>query len=73
MLRDVPAELVIRIRAFSRARGLPLPAGAIELIARGLQITEARAKGAEAVNRRATPDERAEASRRAAEARWAKP
>lgn len=72
MLRGIAPELVSRVKAFALARGVSLMTGAVTLLERGLQITEARAKGAAAVNASGTPASRVEAAQRAARARWAK-
>lgn len=70
MLRHLAPELVARVKAYASARGLSLPAGAVQLLEQGLHVTEARRSGALAVNAARTPDERSEAARKAAHARY---
>jgi len=46
MLRALPPALITHVRTFARDRGLSLPAGAVELLWRGLRAS-ARDQGAE--------------------------
>lgn len=71
-LTGLDADLVLRVRAYARERGLRTPAGAAELLASGLTLTHARRAGAHATNAGMTADERSERARTAAAARWAR-
>lgn len=69
-LSGLDADLVSRVRAYARARGLSTPDAAASLLTLGLQMAAGRAEGARAVNARLSPEERSERAREAAAARW---
>ena len=66
MLRDLPAALRDRLRAYARRQELSTTDAAVALIDYGLDMHAARAAGAAAVNGRRTPEERSAAARHAA-------
>lgn len=72
MLRALPADLVARVKAYARAKELPLPAAAAQLLTIALDHLDARSAGAVAVNQQRTPEERSAAASKAVQARWEK-
>jgi hypothetical protein len=71
LLRGLSPATRDAVRAYARARALSTSDGAVALLVLGLQVTEARASGARAVNAGRTPDERSQAARHAVQARYA--
>ena len=69
-LAGLAHDLVTRVRAYARARGLSTPVGAAQLLERGLQTTDARRAGALAANAARSPQERSDLARRAVYARY---
>ena len=59
-----------RLKTYAAARGLSLREARSALLEIGLQVTEARSKGAQVVNSRGTPESRSDAARKAALTRW---
>ena len=45
MLRDIPVDVVARVRVFARSRGLSLVDGAVELLEEGLERRASQAAG----------------------------
>lgn len=72
MLRDIPADVVARVRVFARSRGLSLVDGAVELLEAGLERRASQSAGGRAAAEQATPEVRQERARTAALARWEK-
>lgn len=71
-LRQVPPDLMARLRAGAREREVPIDEYAISVLEHGTEAMDARARGARAVNDRLTPEERSERARKAVMARHAK-
>lgn len=58
MLRDLPTDLVGRLRAYAHERDLRLPAAARELLTAALDARDARRRGAQARWQGTTPEDR---------------
>jgi hypothetical protein len=70
MLRALSPELVERVRAFARGRGLSLVAGAVELLEAGLERRQSQSAGGQALRDQTPPEVRQARARAAARARW---
>ena len=71
-LSGLDADLVSRVRAYARARGIPTPDAASSLLTLGLQMAAGRSAGGAALAAQRTPTERTQRARDAAAARWAR-
>ncbi len=70
MLRALSAELVEKIRAYARGRGLALPAASADLITAGLERRAGQSAGGVRAGANMTPEQRTDRARRAVMARW---